>query len=60
MSTSDVEQLGLATVPSIRVEPGNDSRLSLEFRPETTVRSQVVMQNKGRHEQDRTAANGIA
>jgi hypothetical protein len=27
-STSDVEQLGLTTAPSIKVEPGNDSRLS--------------------------------
>jgi hypothetical protein len=33
-------------VPSIKVEPGNDSRLSLEFRPEKTVRSQVVMQTR--------------
>ena len=42
-STSDVEQLALATMASIKVEPGNDSRRSLEFRPEKTVRSQVVM-----------------
>ena len=45
-STSDVQQLALATVPSIKVEPGNDSRLSIEFRPEKTVRSQVVMQTR--------------
>jgi hypothetical protein len=59
-STSDVEQLGLATVPSIKVESGNDSWLSLEFRPEKTVRSQVVTQRAVATRKIETVANSTA
>jgi hypothetical protein len=44
-ATSEQLRAGHA-VPSIKVEPGDDSGLSLEFRPEKTARSQVVMQTR--------------